>query len=119
MPDRHSVDRLSYCHVEMAGTMSFGKAAVGAFALVWTLGALAVAPLQASQSVDPCYRKCVMQQAWGSTRKFACLRVCNRTIPRNRHAPELSPRAVQSNGAGAFGACRSAEPPIGASRRSN
>ena len=33
--------------------------------------------VQASQSVDPCYKKCVMDRAWGNA-KSTCLRVCRR-----------------------------------------
>jgi hypothetical protein len=37
--------------------------------------------VQASQSIDPCYKKCVMDRAWGSATK-ACLRVCRNSPAR-------------------------------------
>jgi hypothetical protein len=63
----------------MGWDMSIGKLVAGVCALVCTLVIVGSVPAVASQSVDPCYRKCVMEQAWGSSRRFTCLRVCNRS----------------------------------------
>jgi hypothetical protein len=63
--------------LEMGWDMSIGKAVAGVCALACALVIIGLAPAAASQSVDPCYRKCVMDRAWGNA-KFACLRICNR-----------------------------------------
>ncbi len=72
--------------VKKADAAAFGLAMIAALQLatLGPAGAFYLAPppagglaVPAFAGIDPCYKKCILNKAWGEQRKFMCQRVCN------------------------------------------